>query len=39
MPILQNLESVPVEIHLAVKVHFMKGLHWYFILASVLGSV
>lgn len=39
VPILHDLQTVTVEIHVSVKVHLVEGLHGDLVLAMVLGLV
>lgn len=39
MSIFHNLQTVPVEVNIAIKVHVMERLHWDFVPASVLELI
>ena len=39
MPILHNLQSIALEVHLSVEIHFMKGLHRDFSPAIIYRSI
>lgn len=39
MPVLHDLECVTFEVNLAIEIHFVEGLHWDPIPASVFGLV
>ena len=39
MSVFHYFQCIALEINLAVKIHFVKGLHWYFAFAMVLGFV
>jgi hypothetical protein len=39
MSVFHNLEAVPIEVNVAIKVHVMESLHWNLIASSVLELV
>jgi hypothetical protein len=39
MSVFHNLEAVPIEVNVAIKVHVMESLHWNLVASSVLELV
>jgi hypothetical protein len=39
MALLQDLQTVAIEVHIAVKVHLVKGFHWDGLLAKIFLAV
>ncbi len=39
MSVFHNLEAVPIEINVAIKVHVMESLHWNLVASSIFEFV
>ena len=39
MSVLHCLQAVPLEVNLAIEVHFVEGLHWNLVLAMVFRPI